>query len=103
MIREQKWFSGRSRSGEQVYRLRADLCPSGVGVIVVPYDDRFAIAATWNRQRFYLVNGEDEPRTYSKLVNAKTLAEQLAQTAAQVRAEESSVKKTRRAAKKGLK
>jgi hypothetical protein len=67
----------------------------------VPYDDRFAIAATWNRQRFYLVNGEDKPRTYSKLKNAKKLAEQLAQTAAQVRDEKSSAKKARKSAKKG--
>jgi hypothetical protein len=93
MIREHKWVIDKSRSGEQLYRLRADLCPSGIGVIVVPYDGRFAIAATWNRQRFYLVNGEDKPRTYSRLENAKTLAEQLAQTADQVRAERSSAKK----------
>jgi hypothetical protein len=84
-MQEQKWFSEKSKRGEQLYRLRADLCPSGIGVIVVPYADRFAIAATWNRQRFYLVNGEDKPRTYSKLENAKKLAEQLAQTAGQVR------------------
>jgi len=84
-MREQKWFSEKSKKGEQLYRLRDDLCPSGIGVIIVPYDDRFAIAATWNRQRFYLIDSEDEPRTYSKLDNAKTLAEQLAPTAAQVR------------------
>jgi hypothetical protein len=84
-MQEQKWFSEKSKKGEQLYRLRSDLCPDDIGIIIVARGKRYAIAATWNRQRFYLVNDEDKLRTYSRIENAKTLAEQLAPTAAQVR------------------
>lgn len=81
------WREIITPAGEQVYKLAEDVAPRGVGIIVVPHDgDRYRIAATYNRERFYLMGKDDKPRSFNALRNAKMYAKELAPTADELQA-----------------